>query len=107
MTVTAALAPLALLIARLNVPAIDLTETNWSRPNSVLSKRMSLPETVALTPVACLTARTAATTLLTVVPEAKESCSAPALPATSMVAVAPVMVPPLYPTLAVWAEVTT
>ncbi len=77
-----------------NVPAMPLRLTNCAEPNSVLLTTKAAPETVALTPVASLTALMAVPIELTVVPLANESCSVPRLPATSIVTVAPVSVPP-------------
>jgi hypothetical protein len=43
LTVTLASAPLALGVAMVKVPETARTEVNCEEPNSVLSKRMSVP----------------------------------------------------------------
>ena len=65
------------------------------RVNPIESDDFDPEQTVALTPVASLTALIAVAIELTVVPEAKESCSVPRLPATSIVTVEPASVPPV------------
>jgi hypothetical protein len=90
----------------LNEPATALTETKLSEPNSVLSMRRSVPLTVALTPVAVVTELMPAATALTVVPEAKLSCSVPVLPAISIVTLS-VRLPLLYVMLPVCALAVT
>ena len=61
----------------------------------LVERPIAVPLTVALTPVAVLTALMAVAIELTVVPEAKQSCSVPVLPATSIVTLPPLIVPPV------------